>query len=225
MDVLTCASSIANDARPLEGGRTPGRCARAIRSTRIIATHVWYSIHFLLIALWIASELVLGVRTRSRGGESRDRGSLRLLWVAMPLAIGLGIAASFVEGTDLPGSARAWYVGGCVAIACGLSLRWVSVLVLGRMFTVDVAIREGHELVTRGPYRVLRHPSYTGLLVILGGVGAVFGSWLSLACILGLGLPALVWRIAIEERALAERFGERWREHVRRTWRLVPFVH
>src|SRR5262245_52177059 len=93
-----------------------------------------------------------------------------------------------------------------------------------RFFTVDVAIHEGNELVTRGPCRCLRHPSYTGALLTTFGLGLTFGNWLALAAFVVPLAAALLARIHVEERALAEQFGDTWRAHAARTWRLVPFV-
>lgn len=181
--------------------------------------------HTLLFAAWIATEVVLLVRKRSSGSSGRDHGSLRWLWVAMVLGCAGGVSLSFLPGWSLPGSARAWYLAGVSAMGAGLALRWWSVLVLGRFFTVDVAIHAGHELVTRGPYRWVRHPSYSGLLLVLLGLCGVLDSELALFCILGPTLPVLLWRIAIEERALAQAFGATWTDYARRTKRLIPLVH
>lgn len=180
--------------------------------------------HTFLFAAWIATEVALLVRRRSSGSSGRDHGSLRWLWIATVLGCTGGVALSFVPGWRLPGSARAWYVAGVSAMGAGLLLRWWSVLVLGRFFTVDVAIHEGHELVTRGPYRWVRHPSYSGLLLVLAGLCGVLDSELAVLCILGATLPVLLWRITIEERALAHAFGASWIEYARRTKRLVPFL-
>src|SRR3546814_15945860 len=88
-----------------------------------------------------------------------------------------------------------------------MPLRWWSIRVLARHFTVDVTIHPDHELVRRGPYRLLRHPSYTGLLMPFLGFALGLGNWLSLAAMLPVAL-ALLWRIQVEERVLAAAFGD-----------------
>ncbi|MBK7878370.1 MAG: isoprenylcysteine carboxylmethyltransferase family protein [Planctomycetes bacterium] len=179
--------------------------------------------HELLFAAWVFTEALLALRHRSTRGLTPDP-TVRVLWVTMTLGIGLALGLSFVAGWRLPGDLRAWYVGGCAAMSVGLVVRWWAVLVLGRFFTVDVAIQSGHELVVRGPYRFVRHPSYTGLVLVLFGVCGVLGSALSAFALLACALPPLAWRIAVEERTLAGRFGVAWSEYARRTKRLVPFV-
>ena len=107
----------------------------------------------------------------------------------------------------------------------GVALRWYSVSVLGKYFTFDVAIHRGHVLVEAGPYRYVRHPSYTGALLSILGFGLALGNWASivagLAC---LGL-AYAYRIPVEETALAAALGETYRQYSHRTWRLVPFLY
>lgn len=178
----------------------------------------------LLTAAWIAGEFVIDRRYRSAGGgESRDAGSLtllhRVIGTCIALAIGLGIAGvgRWPTGLQLP-----LYATGIWLMVAGLGLRWWSVHTLDRWFTVDVAIRAGHQLVRHGPYRLLRHPSYTGMLMVIHGLGLALGSWPAL---LVLSLPstwALLRRIRLEERVLAQAFPQEWPGYAARTHRLVP---
>jgi protein-S-isoprenylcysteine O-methyltransferase len=97
--------------------------------------------------------------------------------------------------------------------------------ILGRYFTVDVSISAEHKLIDSGPYRHIRHPTYTGALLAFLGLGLCFGNWLS---ILFLTLPiiaAFLWRIRIEERVLLHGLGQNYRAYVERTSRLIPFVY
>ena len=94
---------------------------------------------------------------------------------------------------------------------------------LGRLFSVQVAIQEGHLLVTDGPYRHVRHPRYLGVLLFLPGIALVFRSWVALALAAPI-LLVLLWRIADEEALMRTTFGADWDAYARRTWRLVPLV-
>jgi protein-S-isoprenylcysteine O-methyltransferase Ste14 len=99
-----------------------------------------------------------------------------------------------------------------------------AVFVLGRRFSGLVAIQEGHELETGGLYRVIRHPSYLGLLLGLFGWVLVFRS--AIGVLVGLFLlPPLVARMNSEEALLESEFGERYADYRRRTWRLLPFLY
>jgi protein-S-isoprenylcysteine O-methyltransferase Ste14 len=79
-------------------------------------------------------------------------------------------------------------------------------------------------VITTGPYRSLRHPSYTGILLIAIGAGAVWGNWLGLSVLTMMTLVGLVYRISVEEKALLEDLGDRYRTYAEHHKRLIPFV-
>jgi protein-S-isoprenylcysteine O-methyltransferase Ste14 len=79
-------------------------------------------------------------------------------------------------------------------------------------------------VITGGPYRILRHPSYTGILLIVIGVGAVLGNWLGLVVIAATTAAGLGYRIHVEETALLAELGERYRVYADQHKRLIPFV-
>lgn len=173
------------------------------------------------------SEMGMALRKRGRrreGARSHDAGTLRLVWFA--ILVGL-VASLWIANSVALGHQEACAVLRTAELSLfvgGIALRWWAILVLGRFFTVDVAIHADHTLVTRGPYQYLRHPSYTGVLLAFVGLGLALGNWLALAALLVPIVTALLVRIRVEERALSERFGDAWGEHAKRTWRLVPFV-
>lgn len=180
----------------------------------------------VLGAIYGLSEIFLALTRRSKSGAlSRDRNSLRLLWGVILLSIWLSL---WMEGhfpkAGLPHPHLCALLG-LILFVAGVILRWYSIFYLGRFFTVNVAIAEKHELIDSGPYRYLRHPSYTGALLAFVGFGLCLGNWLSL---LSLTLPitvAFLWRIRVEERALNEALGAKYGAYMRRTKRLVPFVY
>jgi protein-S-isoprenylcysteine O-methyltransferase Ste14 len=116
-----------------------------------------------------------------------------------------------------------FFVGICLMLL-GVALRWYSVAVLGKYFTFDVAIHSGQVLVEAGPYRYIRHPSYSGALLSLLGFGLSLGNWAGLVASLSCLGFAYAYRISIEEAALTTALGDTYRQYVERTWRLVPFV-
>jgi protein-S-isoprenylcysteine O-methyltransferase Ste14 len=106
----------------------------------------------------------------------------------------------------------------------GLLLRWWSFVTLWKYFTLVVRTSEGQPVVVRGPYKVLRHPSYTGLLLAFVGCGLLLGNWMSAASSVTVVLAALLYRIRIEERALNAALGKSYRDFAATRARLVPFV-
>jgi protein-S-isoprenylcysteine O-methyltransferase len=180
----------------------------------------------LIGAVFGISELAISLGLRARGDAQRkDRSSLALIWIVVPLGIGLGIGFAHAA----PDARLPWphetYLAGLALFASGLMLRWWSIWTLGRFFTVQVAIASDHRLIEQGPYRLLRHPSYTGSLLMFFGFALCFGNWATLLAMLVPVLAVFAWRIHVEEAALSETFGDAWRGYVRRTWRLVPLVY
>jgi protein-S-isoprenylcysteine O-methyltransferase len=119
--------------------------------------------------------------------------------------------------------AGTFWAGICL-IFIGTAFRWYSAQVLGKFFTFDVAILDGHTLIESGPYRYIRHPSYTGALVALVGFGFALGNWAALLVAVMCLCMAYVHRIRVEEAALIAALGDSYVQYRCRTWRLVPFL-
>lgn len=188
----------------------------------------------MLLAIMLACELFL-MRSRLSGDRERtaDRGSLRLLFA---IIFG-GILLAWLAGRLVP-QARfdallaldpvalqvlRWT--GLGLFVAGLALRWYSMAWLGRLFTYDVAIAADHRVVDTGPYRLIRHPAYTGSLMTFAGLGVYGGNMLSLLVLLAPIVLAFLHRIAVEEAALESALGRRYVDYAARTRRLIPFVY
>ena len=192
------------------------------------------SLSLKLGLVYFASELLLTItrRSRTKTGEKQDKSTLGTLWVVILASIAAGV---FVAGSA---SLRAGVVGlfdfppsnlipvlAVSLFAAGLALRWWAIVTLGRFFTVDVVVEKDHELVQRGPFRWVRHPSYTGVLVAFIGWAVTLGNWVAMAVVLVPIFVALRRRMNVEEDALTRALGDRYREYIRRTKRLVPGVY
>jgi protein-S-isoprenylcysteine O-methyltransferase Ste14 len=113
---------------------------------------------------------------------------------------------------------------GMMLFAAGAVLRWASFWALGQYFTFTVNVSADQDVVTRGPYRILRHPGYTGGALAMIGIGVIYANWVGLA---GFVLPCLaiiIWRIRVEEAALFKTTGAAYRAYAARRKRLVPLV-
>jgi protein-S-isoprenylcysteine O-methyltransferase Ste14 len=106
-----------------------------------------------------------------------------------------------------------------------LVMRWLAILSLGRLFTVDVAIMQNHHVVRRGIYKWIRHPSYSGALLSFLGLGTAFSNYFSIAVIFVPICAAFLYRIQVEERALLAAFGDEYREYCATTRRLIPWLY
>ena len=180
----------------------------------------------VLSAILLASELALALTKRSKSrATGKDRFTLPLLWTV----IGLSIWAAFFLHAAFPQGRlpypRIFYVIGLILFVLGLIVRWVAIIYLGRFFTVNVAIAEDHQLITTGPYRYVRHPSYTGTFLIFLGYGLCMLNIFSLAAVFLPVAAAFLWRMHVEEQALREAFGERYLSYAARTRKLIPLIY
>jgi protein-S-isoprenylcysteine O-methyltransferase Ste14 len=177
-------------------------------------------------ASWILPEVnAWRVKRSTDSSKARDQGSLNfivILWW-------IGIVVGFLFSMLLPQAAISWkrnslFAFGICFMLMGVALRWYSASVLGKYFTFDVAIQSGQVLVEAGPYSYIRHPSYSGALLTLLGFGLALGNWAGLAAALSCLGFAYAYRIPVEESALALALGETYKQYMKRTWRLVPFL-
>ena len=171
------------------------------------------------------SEAGLGILKRSRDDSvDADDSSLRVLWITIMVAMTAGIFVSYRFPAAAIGNPVLPWAGG-VLFALGLLLRWYAIVYLGRFFTVNVAIHSGHEVIDTGPYRLVRHPSYSGALLAFLGLALCLANWLSLAIVVLPILWAFLRRIATEEAALANALGAPYISYMGRTKRLAPFIY
>jgi protein-S-isoprenylcysteine O-methyltransferase Ste14 len=195
---------------------------------------IWMSLlRFLLTvtwAAWIWLELVAvagptvldGLRGR---GHPRDRGSLALLLACAGVAFVAAVRIARLPVGALPGPAGAQLAGGLAVMWAGLGLRIWSIHHLGGLFRAVVVIQRDHRLVTTGPYRCLRHPSYTGALVAAFGFGIALGHWTSVLILVVGWAVGIAYRIRVEEAALRDAFGRAYEEYSARTPRLIPMLY
>jgi protein-S-isoprenylcysteine O-methyltransferase Ste14 len=162
---------------------------------------------------------------RHREGEHRDRGSYLLIIVCVSAGlVGAGLVAGAVTSAEL--SAIRWplFGAGIALMLAGIVLRQWAVAMLGDSFTIVVRVREGQDVIDTGPYRFVRHPSYTGMLITFAGFGLALGNWISILCAIVVPLIGIVVRIRVEERALLQGLGEPYRRFAQTRKRLVPRV-
>jgi protein-S-isoprenylcysteine O-methyltransferase Ste14 len=174
------------------------------------------------LACWALLEVGLRVReaVQGKGGRDRDRGTRVLIAISLGAAIGAArVATSVAPSLEIPAAAR---VFGVVVMWSGLATRVWAVAVLGGAFRTTVEVDPDQAVATTGPYRWIRHPSYAGLLLIIAGLGLALGNWLSVFACLVLPLPALAWRIRVEEAELSHVLGHAYRAYQTRTARLIP---
>lgn len=172
------------------------------------------------------SEIALALFKRAgSSATTKDKGSLFMLWIAIAASIYGAIRIShWLPQFDFDYSSTVYWLAASLFLG-GAILRWWSIFHLGRFFTVDVAIAADHRVVRDGPYTFVRHPSYTGVLLIAFGLGLLLFNWAATIVLVAPIVAVFLWRISVEERALLRALGAEYLEYMGNTKRLVPFVY
>jgi protein-S-isoprenylcysteine O-methyltransferase Ste14 len=138
--------------------------------------------------------------------------TMAAILTAIPIARDLGVRSRYVFGI------------GIGIMALGLSLRIWSIAVLGKYFRTTIELENNQRVVQSGPYRFIRHPSYTGLILTCIGYGFALQNILSFAIVVTLPTIALLHRIDMEEEILAAGMGEAYGTYQKSTKKLIPGI-
>lgn len=186
-----------------------------------------YIVTIVSAVTWGLMELCLLWRDASRGlGRTHQDQGTRSLIIASVLA-GFVVSGFLAQASGpysflrIPG--EPWMAAAGLALAwTGIAIRYRAVAELGESFRTTVEVEDGQEVVSSGPYKVIRHPSYTGLLLASAGFGLAGYSWAGFAVCVLLPLSAMLQRIRVEERELVEVLGDPYRSYRKQTKRLIP---
>jgi protein-S-isoprenylcysteine O-methyltransferase Ste14 len=171
----------------------------------------------VLYVAWQSLESRTAAARTSFAPAPHDAGSFELY--------ALGRAATLFTGLALPAlwtSVGAWAAIGPLLLCAGIALRGVAIRALGSTYSHRVRRLEAARIVRHGPYRVIRHPSYAGMLLAHVGWVVVFCNAASVLILLALFLPAIVRRIRVEERLLLEL--SEYRQYASQRKRLLPGI-
>ncbi|WP_187254602.1 methyltransferase family protein [Alkalicoccus halolimnae] len=162
---------------------------------------------------------------KSRKGKNEQEEAASFPWIMLSVVFVIVISLVSRE-TGLLLLPFTWLpFAGSAVYALGIFLRYSGIIALGRQFTRDVQIRSSDRIVSGGPFRLLRHPLYTGLFCIVTGFALFTASLAGLLLVLFLFLPFLLQRIRIEERMLKEAFGPEYEKWLEPRYRLIPFLY
>ena len=179
----------------------------------------------VVIGVWAVSDWSIALRYRGTTNGSQDRGSKRAIGMAVVIGVlAAALAAVLFPSLRIPVPEIAFW-GGLALIVGGVSVRQYAVWTLDDAFSLEVAVEASDEVVDSGPYRWVRHPSYTGALLSLLGLGIAVGNWASIVVLIVAGLGGYGYRIRVEERALRETLGDSYVEYEEQTpYRIVPLL-
>jgi protein-S-isoprenylcysteine O-methyltransferase Ste14 len=176
--------------------------------------------------LWMEPRARQGQEAKSLECGPSDRGSTRLLGWAFLAAMGTLLLAPALNAFQFGamGPAAVGWVGIGLMLG-GITLRFWAARVLGRFYTRTLRIAGAQPVIDRGPYKALRHPGYSGDLVMWAGAGLATLNWVAAAAVIVGTCGAYCYRIRCEEEMLRSALGPPYEAYRARTWRIVPFVY
>jgi len=188
---------------------------------------LYITLLILIPTIWLAFEIGLVIKDHSRGkGKTiRDKGTRFFNFVAITFGITAAAILNGIQKFVFPGgkTSTVFFVGIAIMLT-GMALRYWAVVTLGASFRTTIETESGQKVISAGPYKLIRHPSYSGWLLICIGYGIAVQNWLSLIVAVSLPLTALLYRIHAEEKALISTLGSDYVEYQKRTKRLIPRV-
>jgi protein-S-isoprenylcysteine O-methyltransferase Ste14 len=190
---------------------------------------VWpYALLFWVVYVWaFYPEFALVARAQRTVAENKakDAGSLQFILMGMWVGLFCSFPLAFVRALRFPSdwNLPAFWIGTALLVA-GSLLRRHCFKTLGEHFTGDVQAKADQPVITRGAYRWVRHPSYTGGIVMFAGIGIALSSWASAAILLLTAILVYSYRVRVEERALVQTLGEPYVAYMKTHKRFVPFV-
>lgn len=186
---------------------------------------------YVACGIWYVPELIDEIRRERTSGDTDsdadfDRGSKYAIYAGIAITILAGFAyPHLVPSLNFGELFVPLFWSEIALVPVGVAVRWYAVFVLGQFFSREVTVTADQALVDTGPYAYVRHPTYTGGLITMIGIGFAFGNWLSLATAAIVGFVTYGYRIRIEEAALRAAL-DGYDDYCDRTaYRLVPFIY
>ena len=183
------------------------------------------TVFFVIYSIWILTFIIERVVISSSGQSATkiksDKGSYLLIFASIFLSITIAFTFAYAGIMILP--LWVFYVGiGMMVI--GLLVREWAVVTLRKFFSFTVRVREDHSIVQTGPYRLVRHPAYSGTMLIVIGVACALRSLAGIVILIIFFTLAFTYRITVEEKLLTQQLGQSYMEYMKRTKRLIPYI-
>jgi protein-S-isoprenylcysteine O-methyltransferase Ste14 len=178
---------------------------------------------YLVIFIWIANFFLEYLLTKGSREVKiiDDRNSALLIRVNYNTSIGIAFVLAYAGIAVLP----AWmFYPGIVIMLLGMVVREWAIVTLRSYFSDHVRVLKDHKVIDKGPYRLIRHPAYSGSMLTIAGLGIALGSWAGVLVIIVLSSIAYAYRISVEEKVLLIELGEEYAQYMRRTKMVIPFI-
>jgi protein-S-isoprenylcysteine O-methyltransferase Ste14 len=181
----------------------------------------------LIPTIWAAFEVGLVIRdnARGKGKTTKDKGTRSFNFIAIILGLTSAASLNVLSSFYVPGGrAGTGFFIGIAIMVIGMVIRFWSVFTLGKAFRTTIETDQDQKVISNGPYKLVRHPSYSGWLLMCCGYGIALQNWLSLLVAVLFPLIAFLVRIHVEEAALVSSFGSEYVAYQSRTKKLIPWV-
>ena len=179
---------------------------------------------FILSLCYGFFELFMSRRIQNKITTPGDKGSI---WV-LSVSIATGYWLSFLIASTNTGRIYNWdtlFILGLLIVTIGLIIRITSILALKQQFTYTVTKVDNHGLIQTGIYKKIRHPGYLGQLIIFLGLSTCLSNWISIILMFVSVFPGFLNRISVEEKFMADHFGQQYLDYKAHTKRLIPFIY
>lgn len=190
---------------------------------------VWpYALVFWAIYVWALIpewKIMQSGRAGADRADSKDSGSIKVMVRVMLAVLLIAFPLAFVDVWAFPKNQQVpLFVAGVAMMVLSSVLRRYCWRSLGEYFTGDVRATPDQPVISSGPYRLVRHPSYTAGMMMFIGIGLALGSWLSLMLLTVATIATYSYRVAIEERVLLDTIGEPYGSYMKGRKRFIPYV-
>ena len=187
-----------------------------------------YALVFWAAYIWAFSpewNVVRGGMQGVKRADSKDSGSLGVLLAGMWIALLGAFFLAFVRALSFPQQLQLpLFAIGVTLILLGSLLRRYCWRTLGEYFTGDVRATADQPVISTGPYRLVRHPSYTAGIMMFAGIGLALGSWASFVLVTVAAIATYLYRVTVEEKALLATIGEPYNAYIKDRKRFIPYI-
>lgn len=183
-------------------------------------------IFMIIFSLWCVSLLLERLIMRKENiniiKARGDKGTYFLVYLTVLFSVIISFVLGFNGLLRLPTIVS--YIG-ILCILSGTILREFSILTLDQYFSFQISIVEDHRVVDSGPYHLIRHPAYTGIILSLLGISLALSSMVAVLVVIVICTIAFGLRIEFEEKLMLEEFGDDYLDYKSRTKKLIPFIY
>ena len=184
------------------------------------------SIIIFILIFTVSGFIINFIRGKQKDIILYSKDTYSLLWFRILVPVGIVLSTlCYFYYSDRSLNDIVLVIIGYILIIVGFIIRWWAVLSLGDAFRAKLSIVRDHQLKTDGIYSIVRHPSYTGLLIYYLGLGVMMQNVCSLIILLVFSAFAVINRIEKEERMLKNYFKQEYMDYCKKTKKLIPYIY